>query len=122
MVCVTGQRSCERLIIHGVKRAEQKDGSRRPLYIVHSVLNGQRVMNSKDEADAIDYLFTCAQYAGAELTILRTESVEQSLADFAHEHGVSLIILGAPGEQGEHNGRFARNLSELLPEIEFDIR
>ena len=122
MVCVTGQRSCERLIIHGVKRAETEDGGRRPLFIVHSVLNGQRVMNSKDEADAIDYLFTCAQYAGAELTILRSESVEQSIADFAHEHDVGVIILGAPGEQGEHNGRFARNLSELLPEIEFDIR
>lgn len=122
MVCVTGQRSCERLIVHGVKRAETENGGRRPLYIVHSVLTGQRFMNSKDEADAIDYLFTCAQYAGAELTILRTESVEQSLADFAHEHDVGLIILGAPGEQGEHNGKFARNLSELLPEIEFDIR
>lgn len=123
MVCVTGQRSCERLIIHGVKRsAPDGNGEKRPLYIVHSVLNGQRFMNSKDEADAIDYLFTCAQYAGAELTILRSDSVEQSLADFAHEHDVGVIILGSPGEQGEHNGKFARNLQELLPEIEFDVR
>lgn len=122
MVCVTGQRSCERLIVHGVRRAEQGGGERRPLYIVHSVLNGQRFMNSKDEADAIDYLFTCAQYAGAELTILRSDSVEQSLADFAHEHDVGVIVLGAPGEQGEHNGRFGRVLKELLPEIEFDVR
>ena len=121
MVCVTGQRSCERLILHGVKRAEES-GERRPLYIVHSVMNGQRFMNSKDEADAIDYLFTCAQYAGAELTILRSDSVEQSLADFAHEHDVGLVVLGAPGEKGEHNGKFGRNLAELLPEIEFDVR
>ena len=123
MVCVTGQRSCERLIIHGVKRSEpDESGVRPPLYIVHCVMSGQRFMNNPDEADAIDYLFTCAQYAGAELTILRTDNVQQTLADFAHEHGVGVIILGAPGEQGEHNGKFARSLQELLPEIEFDIR
>ena len=123
MVCVTGQRSCERLILYGVKRSQpDENGFRPPLYIVHSVLNGQKFMNSPDEADAIDYLFTCAQYAGAELTILRSDSVQQSLADFAHEHDVGLIILGAPGEQGEHNGKFARSLQELLPEIEFDVR
>lgn len=122
MVCVTGQRSCERLIVHGFKRAGGEGGEKLPLYIVHSVLNGQRFMNSRDEADAIDYLFTCAQYAGAELTILRTDNVEQSLADFAHEHNVGVIVLGAPGEQGEHNGKFARSLQELLPEIEFDVR
>ena len=123
MVCVTGQRSCERLILHGVKRSQPgEDGSKPPLYIVHCVPNGRRVMNSIDEADAIEYLFTCAQYAGAELTILRTDNVQQTLADFAHEHNVGVIILGAPGEQGEHNGKFARSLQEYLPEIEFDVR
>ena len=123
MVCVTGQRSCERLILHGLKRSTAEEGEERPpLYIVHCVPSGRRVMNSIDEADAIDYLFTCAQYAGAELTILRTDTVQQTLADFAHEHNVGVIILGAPGEQGEHNGKFARSLQEFLPEIEFDIR
>ena len=123
MVCVTGQRSCERLIVHGVKRSEpDENGVRPPLFIVNCVLNGQKFMNSIDEADAIDYLFTCAQYAGAELTILRTDNVQQTLADFAHEHDVGVIILGAPGEQGEHNGKFARGLRELLPDIEFDVR
>lgn len=123
MVCVTGQRSCERLIMHGVKRSQpDENGLRPPLYIVHCVLNGQKFMNSPDEADAIEYLFTCAQYAGAELTILRTDSVQATLAEFAHEHDVGVIILGAPGEQGEHNGKFARSLQELLPDIEFDVR
>lgn len=123
MVCVTGQRSCERLIMHGVKRSQpDEDGERPPLYIVHCVLNGQRFMNSPDEADAIEYLFTCAQYAGAELTILRTDSVQAALAEFAYEHDVGVIILGAPGKEGEHNGKFARGLQELLPDIEFDVR
>lgn len=123
MVCVTGQRSCERLIMHGVKRSQpDENGLRPPLYIVHCVLNGQKFMNSPDEADAIEYLFTCAQYAGAELTILRTDSVQATLAEFAYEHDVGVIILGAPGEQGEHNGKFARSLQELLPDIEFDVR
>lgn len=123
MVCVTGQRSCERLIMHGVKRSQpDENGVRPPLFIVHCVQSGQKIMNSRDEADAIDYLFTCAQYAGAELTVLRADSVEEALAGFAHEHDVGVIILGAPGEKGEHNGKFARSLQEWLPDIEFDVR
>lgn len=121
MVCVTGQRSCERLILHGAKRSTE-NGEKRPLFIVHCVLYGQRFMNSKNEADAIEYLFTGAQLAGAELMIIRSDNIEQSIADFAHEHNVGVIILGSPGELGEHNGKFARSLQELLPEIEFDVR
>ena len=54
MVCVTGQRSCERLINHGAKR--KKDDQK--LFIVHCVQTGHNFMNTTFEADAIEYLNT----------------------------------------------------------------
>lgn len=75
MVCVTGQRSCERLINHGAKR--KKDDQK--LFIVHCVQTGHNFMNTTFEADAIEYLFTCALLVNAELTILRADSVKVSL-------------------------------------------
>ena len=91
MVCVTGQRSCERLINHGAKR--KKDDQK--LFIVHCVQTGHNFMNTTFEADAIEYLFTCALLVNAELTILRADSVMDALVDFAVEHNVSVIVLGA---------------------------
>lgn len=85
MVCVTGQRSCERLINHGAKR--KKDDQK--LFIVHCVQTGHNFMNTTFEADAIEYLFTCALLVNAELTILRADSVMDALVDFAVEHNVS---------------------------------
>ena len=87
MVCVTGQRSCERLINHGAKR--KKDDQK--LFIVHCVQTGHNFMNTTFEADAIEYLFTCALLVNAELTILRADSVMDALVDFAVEHNVSVI-------------------------------
>ena len=84
MVCVTGQRSCERLINHGAKR--KKDDQK--LFIVHCVQTGHNFMNTTFEADAIEYLFTCALLVNAELTILRADSVMDALVDFAVEHNL----------------------------------
>lgn len=128
MVCVTNQRSCERLIMHGAQRSV--DDARRyagegsgalPLYVVHCVQTGQNFMNTPYEADAIDYLFTCAQVVDAELTILRADSVEDALADFARSNNVGLLVMGSPGEGCANGGKFAMRLQERLPDVEFDV-
>lgn len=131
MVCVTGQRSCEKLIMRGAKRSVEGagepgiEGGRAPaplpLYVVHCVQTGQNFMNTPYEADAIDYLFTCAQVVGAELTILRADSVEDALVDFAHKNGVAIMVTGSSSESDRRGGRFVRKLMERLPEVEFDI-
>ena len=82
MVCVTGQRSCERLINHGAKR--KKDDQK--LFIVHCVQTGHNFMNTTFEADAIEYLFTCALLVNAELTILRADSVMDALVEIGRAH------------------------------------
>ena len=119
MVCVTNQRSCERLIMHGAERSLE-DGLK-PLYIVHCVQTGQNFMNTPYEADAIEYLFTCAQVVDAELTILRADNVEDALAEFAQSNNVGVMVMGAPGENGMYGGKFAIRMQERLPDVEIDV-
>lgn len=138
MVCVTGQRSCERLIMHGAARCDEADGERRPMHVVHCAQTGHNFMNTPNEADAIEYLFTCAQVAGAQLSILRADDVESALAEYAKANNVGTIVLGASPDHTAYmsnaspsltvgEGRKAQTesvsirLQKRLPEVEFDI-
>ncbi|MDY2597765.1 MAG: hypothetical protein SOW24_04680, partial [Eubacteriales bacterium] len=44
MVCVTGQRTCERLVLHGANRLNPHE----KLYIVHCVREGKHFLGSED--------------------------------------------------------------------------
>ena len=115
MVCVTGQRSCERLINRGFERTEKGQ----KLFIVHCVQTGHNFMNSPFEADAIEYLFTAARLVGAELTILREDDVINALVKFANDNNVKLIVLGASPDSGTES--FVNRFAMRLPEVEFDV-
>lgn len=118
MVCVTGQKSCDRLISRGVERS----GERIPIHIVHCVETGRNFLGSPYEADAIEYLFTAAQLAGAELTLLRADDVDDALVDYAKANGVTLLVMGAASMRNRSNGEnIALRLQRRLPEVEFDI-
>ena len=115
MVCVTGQKSCERLISHG---SERRLGNA-VMYVVHCVQTGQNFMNSLFESDAIEYLFTAAQVADAELSLLRADNVDDALVDFASQNNVDIIVMGTSPSNSENS--IVVRLQRRLPDIEFDI-
>lgn len=115
MVCVTSQKSCDHLIAKGV---ECLDGGE--LHVVHCVETGRNFMNSPFESDAIEYLFTAAQLAGAELSLLRAEDVENALVDFAKSRGATIIVMGAPGK-GDGREPLSLRLQNRLPQVQFII-
>ncbi len=118
MVCVTGQKSCDRLINRGIERSAGDI----PIHVVHCVETGHNFLGSPYEADAIEYLFTAAQVAGAELNLLRADDVDDALVGYAKENGVTLIVMGAASERNRSNGEnIAVRLQRRLPEVEFDI-
>ena len=172
MVCVTGQRSCERLIMYGAKLRDKAasaanaasvasaanavdaanvqgavNGNNCPsLHVVHCALTGHNFMNTPYEADAIEYLFTCAQVAGAELSILRADNAEEALSHYARAKKVGTIVMGATpdssaysiGSMGNANGTalqdssvqtavgvrsesFAKKLKRRLPDVHFEV-
>ena len=114
MVCVTGQRSCDRLINRGMARREPNQ----KMHVVHCVQTGHRFMNRLNEPDAIDYLFTAAQLENANLLMLRTDNVDDALVEFAKEHDVGIIVMGASPDAA--NSIITR-LQRRLPGVEFDV-
>ena len=117
MVCVTNQKSCDRLIARGVERGGDEEAQ---LHVVHCVHTSRNFMGSPFEGDAIEYLFTAAQLAGAELTLLRAPDVEDALVDYAQKHAITIMILGMSGPAADPDNIITR-LQRRLPEIEFDI-
>ena len=77
-------------------------------------------MNTPFESDAIEYLFTAAQLAGAELSLIRSGDVEDALVDFAKDKAASIIVLGAAGRPSGKEPLVMR-LQRRLPEVEFDV-
>ena len=117
MVCVTTQRSCDTLIARGMERAKETSGD---IHIVHCVERGRNFMNAALEGDAIEYLFTAAQLAGADMSLLRADSVDDALIEYALSNGINLIILGEGNIQSTRETMGMR-LQRRLPDIEFDI-
>jgi K+-sensing histidine kinase KdpD len=116
MVCVTHQRTCDRLISRGV---EINEGLDTPIYVVHCVQTGRNFLGNPYEGEALEYLFTAAQIAGGELTLLRKDDVDDALVDFARSHDIGLIVMGSsPGQHGE---TIITRLQRRLPDVRFEI-
>ncbi|MBS1481454.1 MAG: hypothetical protein HP061_11545 [Christensenellaceae bacterium] len=120
MVCVTSQRSCDKLIARGIERAGAGDPPAF-LHVVHCVETGRNFMNTPYEADAIEYLFTAAQLAGAELSLVRADNVDDALVNYAENHGIQLIVLGAGAASGANREPINLRLQRRLPGVEFDV-
>ena len=70
MVCVTGPRTCDKLIARGMERSADAE-----IHVVHCVETGRNFMGTPFEGDAVEYLFTAAQLAGAELILLLLQMI-----------------------------------------------
>ena len=115
MVCVTGPRTCDKLIARGMERSADSD-----IHVVHCVETGRNFMGTPFEGDAVEYLFTAAQLAGAELILLRADNVDDALVEYAEKNGIDMIIMGASPTKLDHETIVTR-LQRRLPNVEFDI-
>ena len=116
MVCVTRQKTCDRLIDRGQELRAGDESIH--LYVVHCVPMGHNFLDSPYEGEAMEYLFTAAQLAGAELVLLRANDVESALVEFAQSHRVKVIVMGAATESGEN---IVTRLQRRLPDVALDI-
>lgn len=115
MVCVTGPRTCDKLIARGLERSADSD-----IHVVHCVETGRNFMGTPFEGDAVEYLFTAAQLAGAELILLRADNVDDALVEYAEKNGIDMIIMGSSPTNLDHETIVTR-LQRRLPNVEFDI-
>ena len=116
MICVTRQKTCERLIQKG---RELSSGTGGELYVVHAIKTGENYLGNPNEAEALEYLFRVSKEAGAEMNVLRTKNVLKTLVDFAREQRITTMILGPTPEGESHN--LLRELNHQLPSVEFIV-
>lgn len=119
MVCVTRQKACQRLIKQGAQLAALRD---MPLCVVHVARNGDDLLgNVSDQGAALDYLFGIAKTHGAEMVMLRSDNVVDTLCEYAKAHGVAVMVLGETRDGHNAVKGLIRQLGQRLPGVEIEI-
>jgi len=114
MVCVTVQKTCEQLIMEGAKRS--LGGG---LYVVHVARNGHKLLGAGTEAEALEYLFRSAQQYGAEMNMLRSNDVVETIIGFARRNAVECIVMGKAG--ADKRTALPESIRKMLPEVQLVI-
>ena len=116
MVCVTQQKTCERLILKGY---ELKNSHEDKLYVIHVVDEKEKFLQT-DDGEALEYLFRVSKNVGADLTVLRSKNTLKTMIDFALDNNITHIIMGNPKVNNEvASSGIALKLQKALPDVEF---
>lgn len=119
MVCVTQQKTCERLILNGYNLVKAKEGK---LYVIHVVNEKENFLGNEDDGEALEYLFAVSKEVGANLTVLRSKDVSKAMIDFAKNNDITHMIMGTtPQNVKPNNPNFGLNLQKNLPNVEFVV-
>jgi K+-sensing histidine kinase KdpD len=108
MVCVTQQKTCERLIKFGHEFLGNDEGE---LFIIHVAHYQLKFLGKNEEGEALEYLYEKALEYGANLTVVRSNNVLDTLVDLVNKNKISHVIMGESGEMKTEN-----NLLELFRE------
>lgn len=108
LVCVTGQRDCDRLILVGKALAQSRQ-------VPLQVLCVQPMNNGFDvKSDEIEHLYQVTRDAGAEMTIFFHDEAPLIAAGFVKQVGAKHIVTGMP--DGRANG-FVEIIHQLMPMV-----
>ncbi|MGI6722198.1 MAG: universal stress protein [Anaerovoracaceae bacterium] len=91
LVCVTQQKTCDRLIRYGKELAEGEGGD---LYIVHVAHYELSKLGHNKETEALEYLYKKSVEYGAYFTVVRSNNVLATLASMVGKHDVSKVVIG----------------------------
>lgn len=116
LVCVTQQKTCERLIKKGALVKDELDGD---LYIIHVALNGLNFLGNSKEGEALEYLFGISKSFGAELTVLRADNIVKTIVGFSRDNKITNIILGE--SPGDCSGTIIEELKHKLPDVDIYV-
>lgn len=118
MVCVTQQKSCERLIDFGV-RLVTSDADE--LHVIHIVKENWKYFGQLEEKDALDYLFEVSKAKNAMLTVVKAKDIEKALSDFAEKNKITDVIMGESFEGSEQQNMINRLHEKMHTPVKFLI-
>jgi K+-sensing histidine kinase KdpD len=118
LVCVTQQKTCEKLIR---KAAALRDQHEAQLFIIHVAKNDWNFLDNDKEGEALEYLFNISKSVGAELTVLKSDEIARTIADFAIENKIDLIFMGTSPKEHKENKFYSRLKSFLGNAVEIQL-
>lgn len=116
MVCVTRQKNCQRLIKQGKKVSDELDGK---LYVIHVVKTGTNFLGNPDESEALEFLYQISNNVGADMAVLRSDNIIETIINFAKDNNISHIVLGEPPKTKNNN--IIETIESLLPNVKLKI-
>jgi len=118
MVCVTQQKSCERLIRRGAEIRNQLDGE---LHVIHVVKEGWKYFGKLKESDALEFLFDRSKSYGADLTVIKAPDIEETLKTFAEKNDIDIVVMGESLEKSTQQNMIRRFKNKLKRDILIDV-
>ena len=110
MVCVTKQKTCQRLIDYGKKLKESDDDQ---LFVIHIAKSDDSFLDNSEEGEALEFLYEKARDAGASLTVEKSDDVMKTLIDIVDKNGITEVVTGQSGEK-EYKDSFLDRFGEYL--------
>ena len=110
MVCVTQQKTCDRLIRFGNEFLGDGNGE---LFIIHVSHYDLNFLGNSKEGEALEYLYEKALEYGANLTVVRSNNALETLYALIEKNKITHIILGESGES-ENKSNMVRQLEKRI--------
>lgn len=110
MVCVTEQKTCERLIQKGI---ELSQGSDTEIFVLHIAIKDVKVIEDQEAAEALEYLFEQSKNYGASVSIVKSDNIKETLLNFAIDHSIDHIIMGQTRLSNEKDSVIFKLRNEL---------
>ena len=111
MVCVTVQKTCERLIRAGASLAGGAG-----LSVGHVARSGEALLGGSSESEGWEFLFRISREYGAEMDMLRSDDVIDTIVDFAQRNAIETLVIGAAGSRSSYD--VAGTLRARLPGVQ----
>lgn len=118
MVCITQQKSCERLIKRGAEIRKQAKGD---LHVIHVVKEDWKYFGKLKESDALEYLFDRSKNYEADLTVVKAKDIEETLKNFAIKKDIDIIVMGESLEQSAQQNMIKRFKKKINKDIYIDV-
>ena len=116
LVCVTQQKTCERLIKKALEFSSEGDS----IYIIHVAKDSWSFLDNDKEGEALEYLFGIAKSVGANLTVLRSDDIVDTIVEYALGNKIDILVMG--DSKGDHSeNHFYKSLKSSLDHVEIHV-
>ncbi len=118
MVCVTGQKNCDRLIQMGQQIAKPLAAALKVVHVAHA---DAPLLGNPAQGEALNYLYGLSCEAGAEMIVLRAADPLERLIQYATEQHAAHIVLGASQPSSNTGRDVASVLTARLPQSKIHV-